>query len=209
MKAQTIRPNAWLRLRGLPLASRGVLLLMAAFVVLALAACGGSENESDSGSDVDVPSTATPEATSEATANSGEGGRVAADGDQVQVHYTGSLDSGEVFDSSEGREPLPFTVGSGDVIAGFDDAVRGLAVGDSVTVRIEPGQAYGERREDLVFELPRSGAPDGLEIGDLVRLQNGAPAAVLEIGEESVRIDANHQLAGEALTFEIELVAVE
>ncbi len=135
--------------------------------------------------------------------------RVAVVGDQVQVHYHGTLDSGEVFDSSRGREPLAFEVGSGQLIAGFDAAVRGLAAGESVTVRLEPGQAYGERRDDLIIEVPKSEAPSGLAVGSSVQLGTGARGVVLEITEETVRVDANHPLAGQTLTFEIQLVSIE
>ena len=134
---------------------------------------------------------------------------IAQDGDTVSVHYQGSLDSGEVFDSSRERSPLTFIVGSGQVISGFDDAVRGLSVGQSVTVRLEPEQAYGERNEDLVLEVPAGQAPEGLSAGDRIQLSSGASAVVLEVTDEVVRLDTNHRLAGQALTFEIELVSVE
>ena len=133
---------------------------------------------------------------------------MAENGDSVQVHYTGTLDNGEVFDSSQGREPLPFVVGSDQVIPGFDAAVIGLAVGESRKVRIEPAEAYGERRDDLVLEVPADQAPAGLSVGDQVQLQSGAVAVVEAVTPETVTIDANHPLAGQALTFEIELVAI-
>lgn len=130
----------------------------------------------------------------------------AQDGDNVQVHYTGTLDNGEVFDSSLPRgEALTFTVGAGQVISGFDEAVRGLNVGESRKVRLEPAQAYGERDEDLVVSVPAEQAPDGLTVGDSVRLGE-RPAVVTDVSEQAVTVDANHPLAGEALTFEIELV---
>ena len=135
--------------------------------------------------------------------------RVAADDDRVTVHYRGTLDSGEQFDSSRGRDPFVFVVGTGQVIAGFDDAVRGLAVGETVTVRIEAEQAYGEHRDDRVIEVPRDQLPPGLAAGDRVTLGNGAQATVLEMTETAVRLDANHPLAGQALTFEIELLSIE
>lgn len=133
--------------------------------------------------------------------------RVAENGDQVSVHYTGTLDSGEEFDSSRGRTPLEFTVGTGAVIDGFDDAVRGLAVGESVTVRIEPAQAYGERRDDLLLRFPLDEAPEGIAVGQQVVIGN-RPATVVEVTGTEVVVDTNHQLAGEALTFEIELVSI-
>ena len=127
----------------------------------------------------------------------------------MSVHYHGTLDSGEVFDSSRERQPLQFTVGAGDVISGFDDAVRGLGVGESVTVTLPPAEAYGERREDLVLAVPAAGAPEGLKAGDRVQLGNGAQATVVEVTDEQITVDANHELAGQALTFEIELVGIE
>jgi FKBP-type peptidyl-prolyl cis-trans isomerase 2 len=133
---------------------------------------------------------------------------VAKDGDPVEVHYTGTLDDGTEFDSSRDRGPLAFVVGSGQVIPGFDEAVRGLAIGESRTVRIEPADAYGDVDPDLVLEFPRSDAPDDLAPGDQVPFANGAVGTVLEVTDEIVRIDANHPLAGEALTFEIELVSI-
>ena len=135
--------------------------------------------------------------------------RVAADNDRVTVHYRGTLDSGEEFDSSRGGDPFGFVVGTGQVIAGFDDAVRGLAVGETVTVRIEAAQAYGEHSDDRVIEVPLDQAPPGLAEGDRVTVGSGTQATVLEVTETAVRLDTNHPLAGQALTFEIELLSVE
>lgn len=138
----------------------------------------------------------------------------AQQGDTVTVHYTGTLDSGDVFDSSRGREPLEFKVGSGQVIAGFDRAVEGLAVGESREVRVEPEEAYGERREDLVVEVPRDRFPAGAdpELGQQVQVQlpqeRSMVARVTDIAEEAVTLDLNHPLAGEALTFDVELVSI-
>ena len=133
---------------------------------------------------------------------------MADEGQTVSVHYEGRLDSGEVFDSSRQREPLEFVVGGGQIIAGFDQAVRDMGVGESKTVRLEPEQAYGERSDELLLEIPSSQAPRGLSAGDQVQLANGAPAVVLAVSEDMVKIDANHPLAGQALTLDIELVAV-
>jgi peptidylprolyl isomerase len=138
----------------------------------------------------------------------GEERRVAQTGDTVSVHYRGTLDSGEEFDSSRGRDPLTFTVGEGQVIDGFDAAVTGMAVGESKTVRLEPDQAYGARRDDLVITVPKAQAPDGLEEGQQVLVGN-APAVVTRVTDDEVTVDANHPLAGEALTFEIELVSIQ
>ena len=136
------------------------------------------------------------------------GGATAKDGDLVSVHYHGTLDDGSVFDSSRERDPLQFTVGAGQVIDGFDNAVRGLAVGESVTVRMEPSEAYGERNADLIFDLPIENAPAGIAVGETLIASNGAQAVVVAISDATFTIDANHRLAGQALTFEIELVAI-
>jgi peptidylprolyl isomerase len=139
---------------------------------------------------------------------------IATSGDTVHVHYTGRLDDGTVFDSSEGRDPLTFTVGAGQVIPGFDQAVSGMAPGDSKTVRIGPSDAYGERRDELVLDVPREQFPDdidpepGMELA--VKSDGGRqlPVRVAEVRDDSVTLDANHPLAGEALTFEVTLVEV-
>lgn len=130
------------------------------------------------------------------------------EGDTVHVHYTGKLDDGTVFDSSRERDPLVFEVGAKQVIAGFDENVKELEVGDSTTFRLEPDQAYGERRDDLIADVPASNAPDGLEKGDKVQLQDGRRATVLSVTDDKVTIDANHPLAGRALTFDVELVEI-
>ncbi|MBQ4133056.1 MAG: peptidylprolyl isomerase [Desulfovibrionaceae bacterium] len=138
---------------------------------------------------------------------------IAKNGDTVLVHYTGRLDSGEEFDSSRGLDPLEFTLGSGAVIPGFEQAVDGLEKGKSVTVRIEPADAYGDHSEELLIAVPKSDLPDEIapEIGlQLVLYTEQGPmeVEVCEIKEDEVILDANHPLAGEALTFEIELVDI-
>eukprot|EP01025_Chloroclados_australasicus_P028109 TRINITY_DN2789_c0_g1_i1.p1 TRINITY_DN2789_c0_g1~~TRINITY_DN2789_c0_g1_i1.p1 ORF type:complete len:245 (+),score=31.27 TRINITY_DN2789_c0_g1_i1:164-898(+) len=134
-------------------------------------------------------------------------------GDSVQVHYVGTFDDGTVFDTSrqEGRDPLKFTVGSGQVIKGFDLAVMGLGVGDTNKLRCEPQDAYGEWSEDYVTTVPppAEGVPKDLEAGMWVQLSNGMPATVKEIKDDGIVIDANHVLAGKALTFEVELLELE
>ncbi len=134
---------------------------------------------------------------------------MAQTGDTVSLHYRGTLDDGSEFDSSAGRDPLTFTVGAGQVIAGFDEAVKGMAVGEKKTFRLEPEEAYGERSEDLIITVPAENAPEGLQPGQQVALGN-APATVVSIGENGdVVVDANHALAGQALTFDVELVSIE
>lgn len=122
------------------------------------------------------------------------------------VHYTGKLDDGSVFDTSREREPLEFVVGGGKVIAGFDDAVLGLQAGESRMLQVGPEKAYGSPRTDLVADVPKESAPDGLEVGNVVQLSNGMTARITSITDDAITIDANHPLAGMALTFEVELL---
>jgi peptidylprolyl isomerase len=133
---------------------------------------------------------------------------MAIDGQTVMVHYTGTLDDGTQFDSSRQREPLQFTIGGGQVIPGFDAAARSLEIGESVTVRLEAKDAYGEPNIELIFHVPANETPEPLEVGDRVELWNGALAVVTHVDATEIIIDANHPLAGKALTFEIELVSV-
>ena len=129
-------------------------------------------------------------------------------GDRVTVHYTGTLDDGSEFDSSRDGDPLDFEIGAGNVIPGFERAVATLSVGESTTFRLDPDDAYGEPRDDLVFEVPITNAPDGLTAGDSVQLATGQPATVIAVSEATVQVDANHPLAGQALTFAVELMSV-
>ncbi len=134
-------------------------------------------------------------------------------GDTVRIHYTGRLEDGTVFDSSSGRDPLEFEVGSGQVIAGFDAAVRAMEEGESQTVTIECADAYGPRRDDLVFPVPRTQFPPEIspEVGQRLQMQQGDQTAVVvvrEVGEDAVTLDANHPLAGADLTFDLELVEI-
>jgi len=139
----------------------------------------------------------------------------AKSGDTVRVHYTGRLDDGTIFDTSHEREPLEFTLGTGQVIPGFDRAVEGLAVGEACETRIEPSDAYGERREDLVLDVPREQIPAELAVEPGMQLElrqpdgQAVPVTVAEIGEQSVTLDANHPLAGQPLTFDLELVEIQ
>jgi peptidylprolyl isomerase len=137
----------------------------------------------------------------------------AKQGDTVQVHYTGTLDDGRVFDSSEGRNPLEFTLGSGQVIKGFDAAVDGMSPGDSRRVTIPAHEAYGARRDDLVAVVDRDQFPDDLqpEVGQQLQVsQDGQTYVVIvtDVNAENVTLDANHPLAGQDLTFELQLVSM-
>jgi peptidylprolyl isomerase len=133
-------------------------------------------------------------------------------GDRVQVHYTGRLVGGEVFDSSEDDEPLEFEVGAGEVIKGFDEGVCGMNVGDKKQIEIEVGDAYGERIEGLVQTVPRDGLNLDTEpqVGMNLAMQlpdgNQIPVAVTEVTEDSITLDANHPLAGQKLIFDVERV---
>ena len=138
----------------------------------------------------------------------------AKSGDTVKIHYTGTLDDGTEFDSSAGRDPLEFSLGSGQVIAGFDNAVEGMAVGDSKTVTLPPDEAYGDRHEKLLQEVPRTSLPDDMKPEVGMALQTQSPEGqvmnlvIADISEDSITVDANHPLAGQALTFAIELVEI-
>ena len=138
----------------------------------------------------------------------------AKEGDVVRVHYTGKLTNGEQFDSSEGREPLEFTVGAGQMIKGFDDAMPGMSVGEKKTINILPGDAYGEKDEQAIIEFPKSNIPPDMKLEPGMQLQlrneNGQPfpVTVAEIKEDVVVLDANHMLAGKELVFDIELMEI-
>lgn len=150
---------------------------------------------------------------SEIQENKSEMIKQAKTGDTVQVHYTGTLDDGTVFDRSIDRGvPLEFTIGSGQMIPGFDQAVNGMILGESKTVKIPADQAYGPYYEDLVQVVNRSDLPEDVEVGQ--RLQ-GIQAdgqiivfTIINVSESNVTLDANHHLAGKDLTFEIKLVNI-
>ena len=135
-------------------------------------------------------------------------------GDTVKVHYHGKLEDGTTFDSSEGREPLEFEVGSGMVIAGFDNGVTGMVAGDKKTVHIPVEEAYGPANEDMIMEFPRNRFPEEMipEVGMQLNMNNGQghtiPVVIVEVKEEVVILDANHPLAGKDLIFDLELVEI-
>ncbi|UCC50082.1 MAG: peptidylprolyl isomerase [Gemmatimonadota bacterium] len=135
-------------------------------------------------------------------------------GDTVKVQYTGRLQDGRVFDTSAEREPLRFTIGQGNVIRGFEQAVVGMAPGEAKSVHLPPEEAYGVRRDQLVFEVQRAKLPSGLEpeVGKRLeyRQRDGTalPLTVTAVSESKVTLDANHPLAGHELTFDIELLEI-
>ena len=138
----------------------------------------------------------------------------AVSGDTVRVHYTGTLDEGTVFDTSSGRDPLEFTIGTGQVIPGFESAVAGMSPGETETVRIPAEEANGPHQEEMMLEVDRAQVPAELnpQVGERLEIkqQNGqsVPVTVIEITDKLITLDGNHPLAGQALTFEIELVEI-
>ena len=136
-------------------------------------------------------------------------------GDTVKVHYTGKLEDGTVFDSSRERDqPLEFTLGQGMVIPGFEKAVAGMAVGDQKEVTLEVDEAYGPHNESLVVEVSKDNRPPDIqpELGAMLRVQTPdgqvLGVRIVEINDDSIKIDGNHALAGEKLIFELELVEI-
>jgi peptidylprolyl isomerase len=135
-------------------------------------------------------------------------------GDTVRVHYHGRLTDGTTFDSSEGREPLEFQVGSGMVIKGFDDGVMGMSVGQKKTIEIPVEEAYGPKDPQAIIEFPAANFPPGMtpEVGMQLAMTNQhghqIPVTIVEVRPDVVVLDANHQLAGEDLVFDLELVEI-
>jgi len=138
----------------------------------------------------------------------------AKNGDRVRVHYTGTLDDGTVFDTSKEREPLEFVLGAGEIIPGFEAAVLGLKVGEKTTVKMGPEEAYGQRHEEMIFEVERDKFPEDYvpEMGQQLQIPqedgNTMVVTVTDFNDETITLDANHPLAGENLNFEIELVEI-
>jgi len=138
----------------------------------------------------------------------------AKSGDTVRVHYTGRLDDGTVFDSSADRDPLELTIGGDRLIPGFEQAVIGMNTGDSKSVEIPADEAFGPYREELVTEVDRSRLPADLvpEVGQKLNMTDvggrTTVVTVAEVSESSITVDTNHPLAGEDLTFDIELVQI-
>lgn len=138
----------------------------------------------------------------------------AKSGDTVKVHYSGRLTDGTTFDSSEGREPLEFKVGNGDVIKGFDEGVSGMSVGDKKTVHIPADEAYGQKEDERIIQFPRANFPPDLnpQVGMQLNMTNGGgqviPVTIIDMDADNVTLDANHPLAGQDLIFDIELVDI-
>ena len=136
------------------------------------------------------------------------------DGDTVKVHYTGTLEGGEVFDSSVNRDPLQFTLGQGQLIPGFEKAIIGLGVGESTTANIPSAEAYGDKNPEMIVNVEKSQLPEGMEpeVGMQLQLNQpdgqAIPCQVTNVEGEKVTIDANHPLAGQDLTFNIEVVEI-
>lgn len=144
----------------------------------------------------------------------GGSGKMIEKGNKVKIHYTGTLEDGTVFDSSEGKDPLEFEVGTGQVIAGFDEGVIGLKKGDKKTINIPADKAYGQYDEKRMGEYPRANVPKDMElkVGAKMFLQSPeggvALATIKEIKDDVVVLDLNHPLAGKDLTFEVEVIEV-
>lgn len=130
------------------------------------------------------------------------------DGDLVELHFHGTLDDGAVFDTSRGRSARYFVIGRGQLIPAFERAVRSIRPGETLHVRVESDEAYGERDESLVFEAPRGEVGAEAQVGDEVALVGGRPARIIGLTATAVIVDANHPLAGRALNFEISIVSV-
>lgn len=134
-------------------------------------------------------------------------------GKTVKVHYTGTLEDGTVFDSSQDRDPIEFEIGAGTVIPGFEEAIKGMAVEETKTITIPSAEAYGEYREDMCGDFPRDQLPDEItpEVGMVLEMQTpegDMPVRITALEDETLTLDANHPLAGQDLTFELTLVAV-
>lgn len=136
-------------------------------------------------------------------------------GDVVKVHYTGKLTTGEQFDSSTGREPLEFTVGKGQMIKGFDDAIPGMIIGEKKTINISPEDAYGQINDEALIEFPKKNVPPDMPLEEGMQLElkdeNGQsfPVTITEVKDDVILLNANHFLAGKALVFNIELIEIK
>ncbi len=139
----------------------------------------------------------------------------AENGNTVKVHYTGTLNDGTEFDTSSGREPLEFTIGSGQIIPGFDQGVIGMEVNEKKSIKIAASEAYGDVRDELIVNVPKGDLPDDInpEVGMTLEVHTDdgqkLPVFVAEVDDDTITIDGNHPLAGQELNFEIELMEIE
>lgn len=146
---------------------------------------------------------------------SGCGSAVAEDGDTVRIDYTLSLSDGTVYQTTVGNQPLEFVIGEGSMLADFEEAVIGMKAGESKTVTIAATDAYGEYREDLIIKIKRSQIQGGedVKIGDYLTVTNSdgrtSQVKVIDVSDDDVIIDANYPLAGEDLTFKIDLLEIK
>ena len=131
-----------------------------------------------------------------------------SDGDLLEFHFEGTLDSGAAFDTSAGRRARVFVLGRGQLIPAFEAQLRTMQVGERRRFRLKPAEAYGDRDPALIIEAPACELPEGARIGDEVPLAGGRPATLVAFDATTATLDANHPLAGQALTFEVELVSV-
>ena len=141
--------------------------------------------------------------------------KTAQKGDTVSVEYTGTLETGETFDTSKGKEPLQFEIGTNQVIKGFEEGVSGMKVGDEKNVKIMPSEGYGERNENYIKELPKSSVPKDLELKKgmllIFKREDGMriPGVVTEIKTDTIKVDFNHPLSGKTLNFKMKLVNIK
>ena len=135
-------------------------------------------------------------------------------GDTVSVNYTGKFEDGQIFDTSliEGREPIKATIGAKQVIPGFENGLIDMTVGEKKTIEIQPQDAYGEYREEMVFDIPKSQFPENVQPGDILNAQSSmgpVNVTVVDVMEDTIKIDSNHPLAGKKLIFELEVVSID
>ena len=141
--------------------------------------------------------------------------KTAQKGYTVSVEYTGTLETGETFDSSKGKEPLQFEIGTNQVIKGFENGVAGMKVGDEKNVKIEPSEGYGERNENYIKEMPKASVPKDLELKTgmmlIFKREDGMriPGVVTGIKTDTIKVDFNHPLSGKTLNFKIKLVDIK
>ena len=176
-------------------------------LTLLVAACGGTDDAATS--TTDIPDEPDGDVTTTLSRTESPIAGAVASGNLVSVDYTGTLTDGSEFDTSVGREPLQFTVDSGQMIQGFNDAVVGMKVGETRTVTLPPEEAYQDYSADLLIEVPLDQLPEDVTVGDELMSPLGQRVTVIEVTDGIATIDENHPLAGETLIFEITLVSID